>query len=119
MKQEIPQKETILAAAVAKGMELLPFNEANERIVALHQQVGDLECAIGLLKEAVKTLKTQKKALENRNAALEDGIKAISAHCSWRELGFCDVLCSGRSFCKTDGLEALPLSLESGEASSQ
>lgn len=104
MGSETPQRETILAAAVAQGLELLPFDEANRLLIELHQQMGELECANAALKEAVTILKSQKKALKSRNAALEDGIKAISAKCCWRNVEACFVNCPGRSFCDTAGL---------------
>lgn len=112
MEMEAPQKETILSAAVAKGIELLPINEVNEGIVELHRQVSDLESTNSTRKQVIKIL-------HNRNAALWDAIRAISTHCSWRQMGFCDLLCSGRAFCKTEGLAALPLSPENEEVSSQ
>jgi hypothetical protein len=77
------QQETILDAAVAKGMLYLDAESANREVARLLRQVGDLE---------------------SRNVALENGIAAVSRMCGWRQTGACWLTCEGRGFCDTKGL---------------
>jgi len=80
--------ETILTAAVERGLFGLT-DEAGEQIMKLLRQVGQLE---------------------ERNASLESGLKAVSARCFWRSMGYCDLACPGRTFCDAGGLRGFDFS---------
>jgi hypothetical protein len=80
---------TILEEAVARGVKITGPGGAEAQILKLLRQVGQLE---------------------ERNAALENGIKAISARCYWRRMGYCDLSCPGRVFCDVTGLAAFDFS---------
>jgi hypothetical protein len=81
--------KTLLEEVVDRGVPFMDAETANEEILKLLRQVGQLE---------------------SRNAALENGIKAISLECGWRVKGYCDLSCEGRGFCDTSGLRARLLS---------
>jgi hypothetical protein len=81
--------ETILQAAVKKGLPGVT-DEIREQVIKLLCQVGQLESG---------------------NAALETGLKAVSSRCYWRNMGYCDLGCSGRVFCDVNGLSAFNFSL--------
>jgi hypothetical protein len=86
-------KENIIEQAVRAATPFMTAEEANEEIIRLLQQVGRLERSEATLKE--------------RNAHMENGLKAASAQCAWRQLGYCNLHCGGRVFCKADDLEAV------------
>ena len=82
-------------------------------VTTVNQQILMLLCKIGELKRDLATHVGAKNAgrrrigiLQDRNASLEDGIKAVSARCYWRSMGYCDLGCSGRMFCDVKGLRA-------------
>jgi hypothetical protein len=77
--------KTLLEEVVERAVPFMDAETANEEILKLLRQVGQLE---------------------SRNAALEMGIKAISRNCAFRDQGYCDLNCYGRAFCDTEGLLA-------------
>lgn len=75
----------LLEEVVARGVEAMGPEATAAQMLALLRQVGELENSLAAVKE--------------RNADLENGIKAISAKCYWRSMGYCDLACPGRVFC--------------------
>ncbi len=113
---ETGPKQANLSAGADFGLPFLPAEEANAKLVAQHQEIGDLNCASKLLLSVNQKQKERIAALTSRNAALEDAIKAISAQCVWRTTKVCDVDCGGRAFCEVEGLNPVCLENYAGAA---
>ena len=95
---------TILEKVVARGVPLLDAEGADKQILALLRQVGKLEIETAAQAEGLKLARQRLSSLADRNAALENAIKAISAVCYWRVMGYCHLVCGGRAFCDVAGL---------------
>jgi len=95
---------TILEEAVARAVPFLDAESANKQILTLLRQVGELEIEAAAQVEGLKLTRGQVSTLADRNAALENAIKAISAVCYWRAMGYCYLDCGGRTFCDVTGL---------------
>jgi len=99
-------EEKMSKMAMDQTRPLLDVTTADQQILVLLREIGELKRDLATHVGAKNAGRRRIGILQDRNASLEDGIKAVSARCYWRSMGYCDLGCSGRMFCDVKGLRA-------------